>query len=405
MIRNCMLEIIIHMSALLCAWKPKNKIWHIVSECIYGAAILAFPIIIVSFFVLVIRENSNVDLFSVVCWVAYLLYGVFIYLVISNNKAEKAIEDYLLLGALYISEYINDKSRFDRRKRILIVEIIHFMFLFMALLFGIGSLLKTLKLLSWDNFMIAFIISLFLAYVLFVYGKREEDIQQRRKSTLGIFISLIWVIIVCIRINHYWSDVSQIWLEDILILIFSAVFTIPTMYEWVKNIPAKLVEPYSKEVHDQRDEIINKYVCKIEKYRKLKVKIIKESKGLKKSIVYKWKKKERKQKIMFFLYSIFMAGVMFAMIWIIMKSNIVGDAVFLKGKTWYGNLSYGSQQLIDKIFFATILLSIMIWMLFRTPRIYNSKEKTVEKIKCVIDLSIIEFLLGYALGGILVLKS
>lgn len=152
------------MSALLCAWKPKNKIWHIVSECIYGAAILAFPIIIVSFFVLVIRENSNVDLFSVVCWVAYLLYGVFIYLVISNNKAEKAIEDYLLLGALYISEYINDKSRFDRRKRILIVEIIHFMFLFMALLFGIGSLLKTLKLLSWDNFMIAFIISLFLAY-------------------------------------------------------------------------------------------------------------------------------------------------------------------------------------------------------------------------------------------------
>lgn len=47
----------------------------------------------------------------------------------------------------------------------------------------------------------------------------------------------------------------------------------------------------------------------------------------------------------------------------------------------------------------------MIWMLFRTPRIYNSKEKTVEKIKCVIDLSIIEFLLGYALGGILVLKS
>lgn len=243
------------MSALLCAWKPKNKIWHIVSECIYGAAILAFPIIIVSFFVLVIRENSNVDLFSVVCWVAYLLYGVFIYLVISNNKAEKAIEDYLLLGALYISEYINDKSRFDRRKRILIVEIIHFMFLFMALLFGIGSLLKTLKLLSWDNFMIAFIISLFLAYVLFVYGKREEDIQQRRKSTLGIFISLIWVIIVCIRINHYWSDVSQIGLEDILILIFSAVFTIPTMYEWVKNIPAKLVEPYSKEVHDQRDEI------------------------------------------------------------------------------------------------------------------------------------------------------
>ena len=128
---------------------------------------------------LVIRENSNVDLFSVVCWVAYLLFGVFIYLVISNNKAEKAIEDYLLLGALYISEYINDKSRFDRRKRILIVEIIHFMFLFMALLFGIGSLLKTLKLLSWDNFMIAYIISLYLEFVFFLFFFCVEVIQLR----------------------------------------------------------------------------------------------------------------------------------------------------------------------------------------------------------------------------------
>lgn len=402
MIRNCILEIIIRMSALLCAWKPKKKILHILIECIYGAVILAFPTVIVSFFVFLIRKDGDADLLSVICWVSYLLYGTFVYLVISNKKSETAIEDYLLLGALYISEYINDNSQLERRKKILIVEITHFMSLFMALLWGIVSLLKELKLLSWDAFMIAFIISLFFAYVLFVYGKREEDIRQRRKSTLGIFISLIWVIIVCIRINHYWSDASQIGLEDMLILIISAVFTIPTMYEWLKKIPGKLVEPYSKEVYDQRDKFINEYGCKIEKYKELKQKIIEILKELKKSIVYEWK---RKQKIIFFLRLILTFGFIPVIIWLIMKLNVGLDAVFCMGKTWYGNLSFGSQKHIEKIIFTTILLSIMIWILFRTPRIYNSKEQIVEKIKCVVELSIIEFLLGYAVGVEVLLYS
>lgn len=134
----------------------------------------------------------------------------------------------------------------------MVAKVIHFLLLFIGALWATASLIRTLAILSVDTFMIVFVISLFLTYTLFVYGKCENEIRQRRKAIFGVFISFVWLIVVCIRINHYWKDMTQIGLEDMFILFFSAVFTIPTIYEWMKNVPAKLVEPYSKKFMSER---------------------------------------------------------------------------------------------------------------------------------------------------------
>ena len=81
--------------------------------------------------------------------------------------------------------------------------------------------------------------ALVLSYALFVYAKRDEEIIRERKAFLGVLITVVWFFIVCIRIHQYWRDITQVGFEDMVILIFSVVFTIPTIYEWLKNIPKK----------------------------------------------------------------------------------------------------------------------------------------------------------------------
>ena len=153
-----------------------------------------------------------------------------------------------------------------------------------------------LKILSADIFMIGLIINLFLVYMLFVYGKWEEGTRKRRKAILGVFISLIWLIIVCIRINHYWMDMTQVGLEDMLILFFSAVFTIPTIYEWMKNIPAKLVEPHSTRVYERRDKILNNHTSAKNECKKLGIEFLNKMKEGIKIIIFKWKNGEKRKK-------------------------------------------------------------------------------------------------------------
>lgn len=393
-ILNWTLKIIIHTSALLSVWRSKNKFLHIIFECIYGVVISVLPILFVSFLVVVIRGDESIDIVSVMGCILYLVVGILTYFIVLNRDNEKKIEDYLFLGALYVDEYIHNKLQIRKHKFTLLAEIMQFLLLFIVLLWGITSLMIELKILSVDIFMIGLIINLFLAYVLFVYGKCEEGTRKRRKAILGVFISLIWLIIVCIRINHYWRDMTQVGLEDMLILFFSAVFTIPTIYEWMKNIPAKLVEPHSTRVYERRDKILNNHTKVKNECKKLGIEFLNNMKDGIKIIIFKWKNGEKRKIIKSLFYIFVIIGIMFLAMWIANNLTLLMDMLSECIKLWYSNLDCGIQEIVNDIFVLLFLIGIMLWLLFMAPRIYASKKNRLERIKYIVCLIIVEFVFG-----------
>ena len=395
------LKIVIYMSAVLSAWKSKNKIVHIILECLYCVVISVLPVIFLSFLVVAINGSESADIGIVMGLVSFLVVGPLVYFVISNRKEEKKIEDYFLLGALYVDEYKNNKPQIKRYKFIVSAEVTHFLLLFIGVLWGVVSLMEALEILSTDTFMIALVISLFVAYALFVYGKCEKKIRQRRKAILGVFISFVWLVVVCIRINHYWKDITQIGLEDMLILFFSVVFTIPTIYEWMKNIPAKLVEPHSERVYLRRDEILKECSRVKDECKKFGIQFLDVLKESKKLIIFKWKNGEKKRMIKIFFYIFVTVVIMFVMIWLGNNLAILVDELIECVKVWYANLNYGMQEIINKIFILLFLIGIMLWVILMAPGNYATKGKQVEKIKYVIGLIIFEIMLGSMVGMVL----
>ena len=400
-ILNWTLKIVIYMSAVLSVWKSKNKIVHIILECMYCVVISVLPILFLSFLVVAINGSESVDIGIVMGLVSFFVVGPLVYFVISNRKEEKKIEDYFLLGTLYIDEYKNNKLQVKRYKFILLAEVIHFLLLFIGVLWGMTSLMKALEILSADTLMMAFVISLFVAYALFVYGKCEKKIRQRRKAILSVFISFVWLVVVCIRINHYWKDMTQIGLEDMLVLFFSAVFTIPTIYEWMKNIPAKLVEPHSERVYERRDEILREYSRAKDGCKKFRIQFLDGLKESIKLIIFKWKNGEKKRIIKFFFYIFVTVVIMFVTIWLGINLTILVDELIECVKVWYANLNYGIQEIINKIFVLLFLLGIMLWAIFRAPSNYDTKGNRGEKIKYVVELIIFEIMFGFMAGMIL----
>jgi hypothetical protein len=348
-----------------------------------------------------INGSESVDIGIVMGLVSFLVVGPLVYFVIVNRRQGRKIEDYFLLGALYIEAYKNNKHQIKRHKFMLITEITHFLLLFIGLLWGIVSLMGALEILSVDTLMIAFAIGLFLTYALFVYGKCEKEIRQRRKAILGVFISSVWLIVVCIRINHYWRDMTQVGLVDMFILFFSAVFTIPTIYEWIKNIPAKLVEPYSKKVYERKDEILKECSRTKEECKKFGIQFLDGLKEGIKLIIFKWKNGEKKRIIKFFLYVFVTVVIMLVMIWLGNNLTILMDELIECVKVWYANLNYEIQEIINKIFILLFLIGIMLWAILMAPGNYATKGNKVEKIKYVVGLIIFEVMLGFMAGMVL----
>lgn len=392
-ILNKTLEIVIYMSALLSVWKPQNKILYVLFKCIYCILISMLPVLFISIFIVILNWNESINIEIVIAWVSYLVIGTLVYLFISNRNG-KRIEDYLLLGALYIKAYIDNKPQIKKDKSILVVEIMHFVFLFIALLWGIVSLIAGLEILSGDTFMIGLVISLFLAYILFVYGKFEVETRQRRKTILGIFISVIWLIIVCVRCNHYLRNLTQIGLEDMFILFFSVVFTIPTIYEWIKYIPAKLVKMYSEAVYSSRNNILEKHNSTKNECKKLGMQFRDELNECRYTIINEWENGERKRIITIIFGIIIGVGIVFVIIWGIDNLITVMDGVEKRINIWYANLNDGIQEKIKKIFNLLCMIGLMIGGGYIVRSNYTSKQNKVEKWKCITFLIIVELILG-----------
>lgn len=400
-ILNWTLKIVIYMSAALSVCKPKNKIVHLILECIYSVLISALPVVFLSVLIWVFNGRESVNIGIVIELVSFLVVGPLVYFIISNRKEEKKIEDYFLVGALYIDEYINGKKQIKKYKCILALEVIHFLLLFFFTLFGMASLMSVLGILTIDTFMIAFVIGLFIAYGLFVYSKCEKEIRQRRKAILNVFISLAWLVVVCIRINNYWKDTTLIGLEDMLILFFSAVFTIPTIYEWMKSIPARLIEPHSKRVYERRNEIFKECSEKKEECKKFGVYLLDGLKECIKFIIIKWQNGEKKKIVKFFFCIFMIVVVWFVIIWLENNLTILMGGVIQSVKAWYANLNYEMQEGINNILGFLFIFGIMMWGVFTAPSNYTSKENWIEKVKYVVWLIIFEILFGYLAVAIL----
>lgn len=61
-ILNWTLKIVIYMSAVLSVWKSKNKIVHIILECIYCVVISVLPVLFLSFLIVAINGSESVDI-------------------------------------------------------------------------------------------------------------------------------------------------------------------------------------------------------------------------------------------------------------------------------------------------------------------------------------------------------
>ena len=399
---NWSLNIIINSSAFLCAMKSKNKVLHILLECIYSVVILALPVLFFSFLIVAISSNEEVDICKVTQYIGTFAGGCFIYFVLSNRKNEKKIEDYMLLGALYVDEYFKHKKRIRRQKFILLFELLNFMLLYGFLLWAIISLIITLHVVSHNTFLLGGMTSLFVAYAMFVYGKRDEEIRKARKAMLGAIITAIWFIIVCVRINHYWTDITQLGFEDMLILFFSAIFTIPTIYEWIKNIPIKLIEPYVETVYRRKMEIIDSYVAIKKEGKKCGIQFINDLKEMGNTVVYLWKNGEKKRIIK---TCIWMVAIIILLILFILIANAL--SVLMKGlgmviEQWYTSLNFGNQKIINKLISIIFMAGIMLYALFKSPGIFRAKDNGMEKAKYIVTLLVFEFLFGVGIYAILI---
>ena len=83
------LKIVIYMSAVLYVWKSKNKIVHIILECVFCVVISVLPIVFISFFVVAINRSESVDIGNVMGLVTLLVVGPLVYFVIANRGEEK----------------------------------------------------------------------------------------------------------------------------------------------------------------------------------------------------------------------------------------------------------------------------------------------------------------------------
>lgn len=391
----------VYVSAFICALRIKNKALHLIVELLYGVIVLFLPVLFVSFYLMAFFSGEAVDFLGVIKYVAYIGYGIYVCLVLSNIKQDKKIEDYILIGSLYWNEYVNDKGSRKKRFLIIIFEIIIFFILTALLWLGIVCLLESLKRISDESALIGGMVAIALSYVVFVYGSINEATRTRRKTVLGVLLFLIWTIVVGVRLKGYWQLNSDVGLLDMVILFFSAVLTLPTLYGWIKGVPKRIVEPYKENVHVRKAALVDDYTARFVEWKSKGGLFVQSMRSAKDKLAHQWKKDKWSNIIVKVLYSLAIVASTIFIFWASKKVSFLLEMGESEIKNWYANLESGVRGILDKILVLMFLLSVMIYILIKAPMVYKSKNTIKDKISCIVGVILVEVVFGF--GGYMVL--
>lgn len=187
-------------------------------------------------------------------------------------------------------------------------------------------------------------------------------------------------------------------LEDMLILLFSVIFTIPTIYEWLKNLPSKIIEPYKESVNNRKKNLLKKcYEKKEENIQKVTM-VYYEIQIIIVNIVHKWKHGEKKKVIKFIAYIVLgvvlISGILWATIWI---SNLVKAAVN-KGSEkityLYSNLNSTIKDDLNKGIVTFFLIVFVMLLGGRIPYVCMEEKTKIQKIKDIFVIMLTMTIVG-----------
>lgn len=405
--RNKLLNIIGYASLYVSSWKCKRKIVYRLLEFLYCLVISFVPrIIIMLVCVFFINKNENINIYRLLILLILLFIAPMFYFIISNVKNDNNIEDYVFKGALYIDEYITDKNKIKLAVGKFVGNLSLFWILFMVLFVITALLLKELGLLSIENYVPFFIIQLFCTYGLFVYGSHNNDTREKRKEHILVIIAFGWLVVVYIRTLNYLNSIESTELFDenlaldLFLLLFSVIFTVPTLYDWMKNIPKRLLEKYSNSVDEREKKITESYHITMKKKKEDRLKTFNELKKAINACIAKLKNVKKRKLLKFLIYgfsiTIAIAGLTIVII------NRMGDAsVNPIDKLCeficfcYANLDYRIKLLFGKI----LALLFIILLLWRTKCMIankcSSKESNKEKLIYISTFIILDILIVF----------
>ena len=389
-ILNIVLDVTINMSAFVSAFKTKNRIVNIIIRTIYCFIITALPVTFIAMLLYAISKKEGVNFNYVVISVEFITMFLCFYYIIATRNRDKQIEEYMLEIALYLEEFINDTK--EAKIRIIIRELFKFLFIFAVLSIGAVYLLINLKTPNANLYIIAAFMSIIASYILFAYIIKDDAIRNRRKRLIKVVASIIWLVIVFIRLGQYLRDMTQLEFVDMLLLMFSIIFTFPTIHDWVKSIPEKIIRPYEAIVYERKKDVQTIYN---ELNEKLSSSINKFRKDMGDT-------PNRKKNIIRVVVKIVAFMVLFVVITVLMAELIKQeDWAINKIGNWHDNLESDRKLLVNKIYVCVVMVGLMVIVILRGVKIYSFKTSRFEKIKFVIELIILEFVMGCGLTMIL----
>jgi len=201
-----------------------------------------------------------------------LVLGCFYYYIFSNRKFEINLANSFLITILYLTEYIEDKSKIKLVKKYIWRELINFFSLFAFIsFFVVGIILKTkitleiLDKISIIGIVFAFVIS----SLLYIGVKKEQKERVKRKICAILFFIIVWIIFL---VYLFFNEGN---FDNFLLLIFSMIFTFPTIYIWIKDIPHIITAPYNQKVEQRKVIVLEKY--SIQNVKKIGNKYLRET--------------------------------------------------------------------------------------------------------------------------------
>lgn len=398
-ITNWVLKIFIHVSAFVCSIKRRNMILHMVLEFFYLVVILALPVFVITFFICSIVGNEAVDLVDVGKYIGIGVFGCCYYYVFSNRKSDNNIEKHILKISIAFVEYYHDETRVKAQRRHIILEYINFLVLCIFLICILGSLSNVMGFNTVNAALMCMILGFLLAYVLYVHVNQDERTKEERKTYIGIAVTVVWLIVIIARLNKYISDSIMMNSEDTALLVFSMIFTFPTIFAWIKNIPRKINAPYKDKVEKRSQELIDTY-----SWDKLRTKAVKQivgffllCKALKLKLSEDWKSGNKKKVILFWVNLIIAVIAIIIANWLSRYLPLAMDNINRIMMDFYNQLSINAKEVLRKILVGLFLSGIMVLFLVKLPTVLKKDKNVIGKLKSIVFVVILEGAIGYTL--------